>query len=104
MYFENTDECELTVRYHLTLVRAKEWAWVLDELDALCMEATTPEGAKDWRRRLEDQLIQAIAEVVWENSEEEPTGSEYRPYGRQDPDSWQWAREDAMLDAMGGVA
>lgn len=101
MYFENSDQCELTVRYHLTQVRAKEWRYVLDELDALCMEATTVEGAKDWKKRLEDQLIQAIADVVWENGDEEPTGSEYRPYGRQDPDSWQWAREDAMLDAMG---
>lgn len=101
MYFENSDQCELSVRYHLTMVRAKEWALVLDELNALCMEAHDPKTAEEWRRRLEDQLIYAISEVVWENGDEEPTGTEYEPYGSVDPDSWKWAREDAMLEAMG---
>lgn len=96
MYFENTDQCELSVRYHLTQVRAKEWALVLDELDALCKE-----GDLEERRNLENVLIEAIAEVVWENGDEEPTGTEYEPYGSVDPDSWKWAREDEMLRAMG---
>lgn len=99
MYFENSDQCELSVRYHLTQVQKDAWDKVLSELDALCKE-----GDMEERRNLENVLIEVISEVIWYNADEEPTGSEYRPYGRQDPDSWQWAREDAMLDAMGGVA
>lgn len=100
MYFDSKDQCDMSVMWHLQREHPKEWGVVVGALHAL---TTDPEDHEDMRR-FEAVLLDALSECVWYNSDEEPTGTEYEPYGSVDPDSWKWAREDAVLDAMGGVA
>lgn len=72
MYFENSDQCELSVRYHLTQVQSEAWDKVLSELDALCKLADNPIDWGEERRNLENVLIEVISEVIYDNSDEEP--------------------------------
>lgn len=88
MYFENADQCELTVRYHLTQVQAEAWGKVVDELDALCKLADNPLDWGEERRNLENVLIEVISEVIYDNSDEE----------RPESDSWRGEAENAYVD------
>lgn len=97
MYFSNEDACDMSVMWHLQREHPKEWGVVVSVLHALTAD---PESVEDMGR-FEGALLDAISEVVWYNSDEEPTGTEYDPCTSVDPDAWQWAREDEMLRAMG---
>ena len=78
MYFESMDQCEITTRYHLTMVQKDAWRKVVDELYALCAQPTDWQDQRDERRRLEDFLIETMAEAVYDNSDEERPPYEWR--------------------------
>lgn len=88
MYFSDKDACDMSVMWNLQREHPKEWKVVVSALHALTVE---PEDYEDMRR-FEGVLLDALSECVWENSDEEPTGTEYHRYGERDPESWRWAR------------
>ena len=101
MYFENSDQCELSVRYHLTQVQAEAWDKVLSELDALCKLADNPLDWGEERRNLENVLIEVISEVIYDNSDEErppaeATGWDYGcdSYYASEEACWEHGDED----------
>lgn len=105
MYFESADQCEEVVRHRLAQVKDDAWRRVVDELFGLTRltVGTIPQVSED-REWFEGMLVEMVAEMVMDNGDEEPPEPEYVPYGTRDPESWSWAGEDEMLDAMGGVA
>lgn len=102
MYFESMDQCELTVRYHLTMVQKEAWRKVVDELDGLCAQARTYQAQREERQRLEDYLIEMMAEAVYDNGDEEPEPVEYR-FGERDPDNWMHRWERDLEDELDGL-
>lgn len=87
MYFENSDQCELTVRYHLTQVQAEAWGKVVETLHAL----TAVDGYGFYETKasdFEDTLIEVLAETVYELTEEE----------RPESDDWRGEAENAYVD------
>lgn len=100
MYFDSKDACDMSVMWHLQREHPKEWKAVVSALHALTADPESPEDMD----RFEGVLLDAVSEVVWYNADEEPTGGEYDPCWRVDPDVWQWVREDEALRAMGRTA
>lgn len=100
MYFENSDQCELTVRYHLTQVQAEAWGKVVETLHALT--AVDGYGFYETKARdFEDMLIEVLAETVYELTEEErppvePTGWDYgcNSYYASEEACWEHGDED----------
>lgn len=99
MYFGSSDACEMSVTWALQREHPKAWKEVLGALHALTAtdaydHYVTSEGD------FEGALIEALAECVLYNSEEEPPSYEWR-YGEVDPD-WDW--EGREYDDVDGVA